>query len=158
MPVLVPSESWSPLATGQFATSGVKVRITAYNRVMGRRWFLPIYGIIPLPPLPDPFAGPTKDPRPFKILVDFEATDRDLTFDPARVTLASDTISPMHPVALLDSDGLPYSLVDHHSVELTFDVDPPDPKRSFTLTLDGFMRGDTPVPPLRVWFTPWSMP
>lgn len=151
VPTLLPSETWSQTEDGMFATAGMKVRVESYNHRGGREWGA---GVLFLVPFVYPAGNSWKQERPFRIHVTFDATGRDFAFNPRRVTLASETIRPMAPT---DPDAGASRLVPELSAfDLTFDIEPPDPEREFTLLLDGLARGDMPVPPLRIRFKPGS--
>jgi hypothetical protein len=149
VPTLLPSETWSQTEDGMFATAGMKVRVEAYNHRGGGEW---VAGVVFLVPIVYPVGNSWKQERPFRIHVTFDATGRDFAFDPRRVTLASETIRPMAPT---DPDaGAPRLVPELSAFDLTFDIEPPDPEREFTLLLDGLARGNMPVPPLRIRFKP----
>ena len=150
IPTLLPSETWSQTEDGAFVTARMQVRVVPLNTAYGREWAA---GVIFLIPVVAPAGNQaSKQERPFRIQVTFETTGPDFTFDPQRVTLASETIRPIAPTD--PEAGSPRLLSDRSSFLLTFDTEAPDPQREFTLLLDGLARGAMPISPLRIRFKP----
>jgi hypothetical protein len=152
VPRLEPSEAWSQTGDDEFTTTGMKVRIWAHNVVFGREWGAGVVFLIPIPLAPGQPAA--KPPRPFRIQLIFHVETEDFTFDAGRVTLASERLPPMTPTREVEQvirlEPHPYP----SSIYVSFDIDPPDAEREFTLLLDGLARGGLPLPPLRIRFKP----
>ena len=53
-PILLPSETWSQVEDGTFATAGLKVRVVPFNAVAGREWGSGRIRLEARTPFPDP--------------------------------------------------------------------------------------------------------
>ena len=152
---------WRDIGKNSFATEGVKLLLLPGNMRITR-----FAG--PLLPL-FPYWG-AYDKSPFRMIIGLYLEMDDINVDPKSVLVAVDKdirIGPSRligPASFQDNCGAGDDPNDGNPIQgevlaskdsclvLVFDVAPPPPDRSFSVTIDGLRTRNKPLPPLIVHF------
>lgn len=149
---------WKDIGKNSFATGGIRLSLVPINiRII--RFAGPLLPLFPS-------WGAAGNP-PFKILISLYSEMEDITVDPKSIWVTVDTDIRIRPTRLIGpasfqdncgvgEDGNPIQgevLASKDScLVLVFDVAPPPPDRSFSVTIDGLRTTNKPLPPLIVQF------